>query len=66
MATVDSGKEYSGEARDAVDDVDDISAVPDTAHTGLQLAVSPGAIYPRRSWRRLTGRRGDAITSVTD
>jgi hypothetical protein len=66
MVTVDSGKEFSVEARDAFDDVDDISAVPDTVHTGLQLTVSPGAIYPRRSWRRLTGRRGEAFTSVSD
>jgi len=28
MVTVDSGKEFSVEARDAFDDVDDISAVP--------------------------------------
>jgi hypothetical protein len=40
--TVDSGKEFSGEARNAFDDADDISAGPDTAHTGLQLTVSPG------------------------
>ena len=37
--TVDSGNEFSVEARDAFDD---ISAVPDTVHTGLQLTVSPG------------------------
>jgi hypothetical protein len=66
MVTVDSGKEFSGEAPDAFDDVDYISAVPDTVHTGLQLTVSPGAIYPRCSWRRFTGRRGEAITSVSD
>jgi hypothetical protein len=28
MVTVDSGKEFSVEARDAFNDVDDISAVP--------------------------------------
>jgi hypothetical protein len=36
MVTVDSGKEFSVEARGAFDDVDDISAVPDTVHTGLR------------------------------
>ena len=34
--TVDSGNEFSGEARDAFDNVADISAVPDTVHTGLR------------------------------
>jgi hypothetical protein len=36
MVTVDSGKEFSVEARGAFDDVDDISAVPDTVHAGLR------------------------------
>jgi hypothetical protein len=42
MVTVDSGKEFSVEARGAFADVDDISAVPDTVHTGLRRP-SPGA-----------------------
>ena len=36
MRTNRTGKEYSVEARGAFDDVDDISAVPDTVHTGLR------------------------------
>jgi hypothetical protein len=36
MVTVDSGKEFSGEAPDAFDDVDYISAVPDTVHANLR------------------------------
>jgi hypothetical protein len=36
MVTVDSGKEFSVEARGAFDDVDDISTVPDTVHADLR------------------------------
>jgi hypothetical protein len=42
MVTDDSGKEFSVEARGAFDNVDDISAVPDTVYTDLRRP-SPGA-----------------------
>jgi hypothetical protein len=42
MVTADSGEEFSGEARDAFDDVNYISAVPTTVHADLRRP-SPGA-----------------------
>jgi hypothetical protein len=42
MVTLDSRNDFSGQGRGACDDVDDISAVPDTVHTGLRRP-SPGA-----------------------
>jgi hypothetical protein len=64
MVTVDSGKEFSVEARDAFDDVADISAVPDTVHTNLRRP-SPGA--DSRADRSLSEarRRGGAFPMGT-
>jgi hypothetical protein len=52
MVTVDSGKEFSGEAGDAFDDADDISAVPDT--------LTPACNSPCRQGRFIHAALGGA------
>jgi hypothetical protein len=63
MVTVDSSKEFSVEARDAFDDVDDISAVPDTVHTGLRR---PSSGVDSRADRCLSERSRAPCWGVSD
>jgi hypothetical protein len=58
MVTVDSGDDFSVEARGVFDDVDDISAVPDTVHTGPRRPA-PGA--DSRADRRGGAKSGDVV-----